>query len=111
MSTLPEDNAAQAGPIVTEQAKETGVLAQVEHFVEGLLHPDAEAKVESDAQAGELKDPLHEDSMFGEKFNTGAALAEQTEAFKRPVIGASQAGNAMDTMHGKVNSTWPPKAR
>jgi hypothetical protein len=42
------------------------------------------------------------------KVNTGAALAEQRASFK---VGGAQAGNAMDTMHGAVNSTWPPKAR
>ncbi len=72
--------------------------------------------------------------------NTGAALAEQAAAFKaKPVDGQTltsgvqvqtnhvelskaqlpsalgngtkQAGNAMDTMHGKVNKTWPPSTR
>lgn len=71
------------------------------------------------------------------KANNGAALAEQREAFKVPVdgqtltagvqvqtnhaplvkaelpstLGAVQAGNAMDTMHGNVNATWPPKVK
>jgi hypothetical protein len=44
------------------------------------------------------------------------AKAASTEAVipvaaKRPAIGPSQAGNGMDTMHGKVNATWPPKVR
>lgn len=51
----------------------------------------------------EVKEPVAQ-----AKANSGAALSEQRAAFK---VGSAQAGNAMDTMHGKVNATWPPKAR
>lgn len=93
-------------------------------------HIGSTLDVEKLAETGEVTSTL----------NTGAALAEQAAAFKaKPVDGQTltsgvqvqtnhvelskaklpsalgngtkQAGNAMDTMHGKVNKTWPPSTR
>jgi hypothetical protein len=55
--------------------------------------------------------PIVEES---ERFTTGESASAEAAA-QRPALGngVTQAGNSMDTMHGKVNSTWPPvfKAR
>jgi hypothetical protein len=69
-------------------------------------------KTDPEPELRTTKNPNPVDEVKAEiakaKANTGAALAEQRATFK---VGGAQAGNAMDTMHGAVNSTWPPKMR
>lgn len=111
MSTLPEDNTAQAGSNVAAQAAEAGVLSQLEHFVEGLVHPGTQAATEQ-PEIPTLTDAAKTEAEKDEPTsNSGAALAEQAEEFRKSFAGKPQAGNAMDTMHGAVNSTWPPKLK
>lgn len=66
--------------------------------------PDALAAAKAQTEA----DNVETIKAYSPTTNSGAALSEQRAAFK---VGAGQAGNAMDTMHGSVNHTWPPKAR
>lgn len=109
-------------PITSTEPAQGVINVEVEHTGEplGEQHVEVKAPVVDHAIAGEgvkvepegelrtTKSP----SVMGEakaeiaaKSNTGAALAEQRAAFK---VGGAQAGNAMDTMHGSVNRTWPP---
>ncbi len=106
--------------------------------IQPVATAEPETTLDDGADLRTTKNPSVMDQAKEEiaKANTGATLAEQREAFKvvdgqtltsgvqvatnhtpivkaelPEVIGARQAGNAMDTMHGKVNATWPPKAR
>jgi hypothetical protein len=101
--TLPVGNAE---PAVEPQV--TGAQVVASNGAEGTItvhveHTGEPAVDHSIAAEGAKTEPVAK-----AKVNTGAALAEQRASFK---VGGAQAGNAMDTMHGAVNSTWPPKAR
>jgi hypothetical protein len=109
MSTIPEDNTQASQPA----AQEAGVLAKVESFVEGLLHPGTDQPAQqSDPQVTGAEDSKSDESKDADQVTTSEDAKDESPA-KREALGkgVTQAGNAMDTMHGKVNSTWPPKAR
>lgn len=97
----PVTTAAPAiAPVVTPVATNEGASTIVQPIVEpGTAHIPNPAVDHAIAAAGVKIEPTT---------NTGAALAEQRAAFK---VGSAQAGNAMDTMHGAVNHTWPPTIR
>jgi hypothetical protein len=68
--------------------------------------------VEPAAPAAPKEPPLqHTDTQAAELHV--AAVAKAAKAPQRVALGngAKQAGNAMDTMHGKVNATWPSVTR
>jgi len=114
------------GATITSTEPAQGVInVEVEHTGESFGEQHVELKVpvvdhaivgegvktEPEGELRTTKSPSVMDEAKAEikaKANSGAALTEQRQAFK---VGGSQAGNAMDTMHGSVNSTWPTKPR